>query len=246
MNYTSGQEFLNDPKKAIALIGMSGIGKSYLAAMMQRWGWTGYSCDLEIGTKHLAAEMKKPVTIDDISALSEFIGKIGEMPFVEFKRRQMMYHDAEVAALASVPDMAARNEKFVLDSTGSICEILDEKIIEQVGRSTLIVYIEASRDEEIAILQRAQDYPKPLFYPPRQLEAWVKEYMQICDLDNADTVPSDDFSRWVFPRLFEMRIPKYQNMAECYGVSVLSEDIHKIQSEQDLLNLVAAALDARR
>lgn len=224
-------------------MGMSGVGKSYLSGMMEGWGWRSFSCDLEIGAKELAAEMARPVSLNDISPLSEFIGKIGEMPFDEFKRRQKLYYDAEVAALSRVHEIVKGADKVVIDSTGSICEIMDDGVIAQVGQVSLIVYIEASKEEEVAILQRAQDYPKPLFYPPRQLEAWVNEYLQICDVDNADHIPADDFARWVFPRLFETRIPKYQEIAERCGISVSTSDLYQVKTEHDLLQLIAAALD---
>lgn len=245
MKYSSSTDFLNSKTKALTLMGMSGVGKSHLSAMMEGWGWTSYSCDLDIGAHTLAGEMQRPVSLQDISALSDFIGKIGEMPFDEFKRRQKLYYDAEVSALARVPHIARDHEKLVVDSTGSICEILDEDVIARVGQASLFVYIQATQEEENAILQRARDYPKPLFYPPRQLEAWVHEYMQFCGIDHADHIPADDFARWVFPRLFDLRIPKYQHLAEQYGVTVSTRDLYQVKTEDDLLRLVAAALDNR-
>jgi hypothetical protein len=245
MIYKSGADFLQSKTKALTLMGMSGVGKSHLSGLMEGWGWRNFSCDLEIGTKELAAEMARPVILNDISSLSEFIGKIGEVPFNEFKRRQKLYYDAEIAALSRVPEAVRQADKTVIDSTGSICEILDEDVIGQVGRASLIIYIEASKDEEKAILQRAQDYPKPLFYPPRQLEAWVNEYMQICGVDHADHIPADDFARWVFPRLFDLRIPKYQEIAERYGITLSTADLYQVKTESDVLGLIAAALDAQ-
>lgn len=245
MKYNSGADFLKSNTKALTLMGMSGVGKSHLSAMMEGWGWTSFSCDLEIGTKALASELSRPVSLEDISALSDFIGKIGEMPYEEFKRRQQLYYDAEVSALAQVPRMSEAHDKLVVDSTGSICEILDDDVIAKVGQASLIVYIEATHEEQLQILQRAQDYPKPLFYPPRQLDAWVNEYTHICGIDHADHMPANDFARWVFPRLFDLRIPKYQHLAECYGVTISTRDLYQVKSEDDVLRLIAAALDAR-
>lgn len=210
MIYNSAAEFLNAPHKAITLLGMSGVGKSYLSSMMSGWGWFGYSCDLEIGTNYLAAELDAPVSADDISALSRYISKPGDLPMAEFLRRQKLYYEAECAALARVPELAGAHDKFVNDSTGSLCEIEDEELIKALGRSTLFVYIKASKDEEIEVLERAQEYPKPLFYPPSHFHAWVEEYRRVFDIKNVDDLPADDFTRWVFPRLFAERLPKYR------------------------------------
>lgn len=245
MIYNSAADFLNAPRKAITLMGMSGVGKSYLSSLMSGWGWYAHSCDLEIGTKHLAGELDAPVSADDISALSRYISKPGDLPMDEFLRRQRLYYEGECAVLSRVPELAGAHERFVNDSTGSLCEIEDDKLIEAVGRSTLFVYIKASKEEERAVLERAQDYPKPLFYPPSHFKAWVKEYMQVFDIEDADDLPADDFTRWVFPRLFAERLPKYQALADRFGVTVSTNDLYKVKSENDLLNVIAEGFESR-
>tara|TARA_B100000780_G_scaffold275828_1_gene243246 strand:- start:1198 stop:1935 length:738 start_codon:yes stop_codon:yes gene_type:complete len=245
MIYKSASEFLNAPHKALTLMGMSGVGKSHLSSMMREWGWFQYSCDVEIGTRYLADHIECAISADDISAVSGFISKPGDLPLAEFKRRQGLYYAAECAALARVPDLAAGHAKFVNDSTGSICEIEDEELIAALGRASLFVYIKASKDEEIAMLKRAQEYPKPLFYPPGLFQAWVDEYCQIFGLRDADALPPDDFMRWVFPRLFETRLPKYQALAERFGVTVHTDDLYKIESECDLLSVIAEGFEGR-
>lgn len=245
MIYNSATDFLNAPRKAITLMGMSGVGKSYLSSLMSGWGWYAHSCDLEIGTKYLAGELDAPVSADDISALSRYISKPGDLPMDEFLRRQRLYYEGECAALARVPELAEAHERFVNDSTGSLCEIEDDKLIEALGRSTLFVYIKAGKEEERAVLERAQDYPKPLFYPPSHFKAWVKEYMQVFDIEDADDLPPDDFTRWVFPRLFAERLPKYQALADRFGVTVSTKDIYEVKTEHDLLNVIAEGVQGR-
>jgi len=210
---------------------------------MRGWGWFAYSCDMEIGTKYLASELDAPVSADDISALSRFISKPGELPMAEFLRRQKLYYEAECAALSRVPDLAGKHEKFVNDSTGSLCEIEDEALIGALGRATLFVYIKASKDEERAVLERAQEYPKPLFYPPSHFHAWVEEYRKVFKVENVDDLPADEFTRWVFPRLFAERLPKYQALADAYGVTVSTADLYKVKSERDLLDVIARGFE---
>ena len=221
---------------------MSGVGKSYLSLQLAEWGWHHYSCDLEIGTRFLGDHIEGEVRAEDLSALSRFIGKVGELPLEEFKRRQKLYYNAEIAALKDVAQKADKYKKFVNDSTGSLCEILDEDVLREVGEATLFVYIKASKKEEAEILRRAEEYPKPLFYPPRQFDAWLHEYQQLFDAPNPDQIDADEYARWVFPRLFETRLPKYERLAEMYGVIVSSKEVHGVRSEDDFLNLIAKAL----
>jgi len=35
-------------KKAITLMGMSGVGKSHFSMQLAQWGWGHYSCDVEM------------------------------------------------------------------------------------------------------------------------------------------------------------------------------------------------------
>ena len=241
-------DFMKAPQKSITLMGMSGIGKSHLALMMKNWGWGIYSCDVAIGQKYLADDLKETlgpdtkITAENISLLSDFIGKVGNMPYQEFKRRQKLYYNAEMAALEEAITRSAQNDKFVIDSTGSLCEIEDKSLLEKIGKNSLLVYIKTSKEQENEILERAQQYPKPLFYPPARLDAWVHEYMQVFGAQNEDNIPANDFARWVFPRLLEARLPKYQSLAERYGVTIPSKDLYTIQSENDLFTLIQNAL----
>ena len=242
MKYSSADEFLNADHKSITLMGMSGVGKSYLSLQMAEWGWSHFSCDLEIANVHLKDKIQGSVSADDLSALSSYIGKVGDFPIDEFKARQARYYMAEVAALNAASKESAKHKKFVHDSTGSLCEITDEAVLKSIGSSTLFVYIQASKKEEIEILKRAEEYPKPLFFPPKMLDAWLHEYQQIFGVSNVDGIDGDDFVRWVFPKLFEMRLPKYERLAERYGVTIPSSEIHGVKDEQGLLNLIAGAL----
>lgn len=242
--------FLAQPRKAITFIGMSGLGKTHTACMLARQGWKHYSCDEVIGRDFLADALDAPVTREDLSPLSRFIGKLGDpaqggLGLVEFKKRQKMYYDAECESLRRVGRAIALSDaSFVNDSTGSLCEIMDETLIDKVGHETLFIYIRANADDEAEILQRAIDYPKPLFFPASEFDYWLDEYMKDRGIKNIDDMDPDAFARWVFPVLFQARLPKYRRLAEMYGITIESEDIRGIETEKDFLALVAQGLGA--
>jgi len=247
-------EFNEIEKKVITLMGMSGVGKTYLSMIMDQNGWKHHSCDLEIGTKYLGADIEKTLGVEntikaeDLSLLSEYVGRLGAiekggLPFDEFKRRQDEYFDAECSALRELKKVVAQAhedgfQNVVHDSTGSLCEVDDETLIESIDENSLIVYIKASEEEEREVLKRAQEYPKPLFYSPEKFEEWVAGYMAENGLESSDAIDPDDFSRWTFPKLFQNRLPKYQRIADQYGVTIPSSAFHGVKNADEFLDVI--------
>jgi hypothetical protein len=103
--------------KSITLLGMSGVGKTRLAAMLRKHDWFHYSGDYRIGTRYLdepildnikSKAMQVPflrdllrndsiyiannITVDNLQPVSSFLGKLGNpesggLPLNEFKHR---------------------------------------------------------------------------------------------------------------------------------------------------------------
>jgi hypothetical protein len=51
----------------------------------------------------------------------------------------------------------------------------------------------------------------------------------------------DAFTRWVFPRLFRSRIPRYEAIAK-NGYTVTSEEVSQVRDENDFLQLLETAI----
>lgn len=250
---SSAPDFLKQRHKSTTLIGMSGVGKSYTACKLAQWGWHNYSCDYLIGTRYLreAVQSDGVMSPDNIANLSDFVGKIGStakggVGLEEFRRRQRLYYEAEHAVLRDIGEgiaVATREGKsFVNDSSGSLCEIEDEAVLARAGEKTLFVYLKAGEEDHPKILERAIQYPKPLYFPPAFFDANLKEYLEQFDITNAQDINPEAFLSWVFPRLFQSRLPKYQRLADRYGVTIPAGAIGAVQSEDEFLTLVAEAL----
>ncbi|MEM7650543.1 MAG: hypothetical protein AAF204_00480 [Pseudomonadota bacterium] len=246
----TAEEFLAQPKKAITLMGMSGVGKSYTASKLAEWGWTNFSCDYVIGTKylqHLIAD-SHDMSEDDISWLSDFVGRLGALrdgglPLEKFQKRQKLYYEAEVDVVRDAVDavsLAARD--VVIDSSGSLCEIEDEDALEALGQKTVFVYLKVRQQGHAKILERASTYPKPLYFPPSFLQERLARYLEKFDLSGVGEIDPDEFLRWIFPHLFEARLPKYQALAEKYGVVVPSHEVD-LSSKDAFIQCIAKALD---
>ena len=126
------EQFLAWPRRAITLLGMSGVGKTHLASKVPRSTWFHYSGDYRIGTRYLeepildnikrqamrvdflrdlllsdSIYIASNITVDNLEPISTFLGKIGDparggLPLHEFKRRQRLHRDAEVSAMRDV------------------------------------------------------------------------------------------------------------------------------------------------
>ncbi len=247
----NAQEFKSMPKKSITLIGMSGAGKTHISCQLEKWGWQNYSCDFEIASKYLKEELGSPANIsaDDISSLSDYLGKIGNPKkggflLDKFKKRQKAYYDAECAALDNISEEVSNsNKNFVNDSTGSLVEIEDDALIQKIGEQTLFVYLKTGDKEEQDVLKRAKDYPKPLFFPPEFLAEKKDKFLSEFDLNTIEDMEPDEFARWVFPLLFEARKPKYQKLADLYGVTIPSSKFMDLKSSDEFIEIIAEYLD---
>lgn len=236
-------------------MGMSGVGKTYLSLLLSGEGWFHYSGDLEIGAKYLKDEVDKAndggnkIVVEDISALSAYVGFLGRggLPLDEFKRRQKAYAEAEAKSLRVLKQVVTRAgaegySHVVHDSTGSFCEIQDNVLLDSVDESSLIIYLKASADEEKEILQRALDNPKPLLFSPEKIDFWIEEFMRAKNLASSNDFEQKEFLRWIVPQLLKNRLPKYQAIADKYGVTIPAQKFIHVKTADDFLNVVREAL----
>ena len=245
------QEFFDQPSKAITLIGMSGAGKTHISCQLEKWGWYNYSCDYVIGAEYLKDELDSVhgLSAENIGALSVYLGKLGKplsggFDIELFQQRQKSYYDAEIMALDAMGSALENvSSDFVHDSTGSLCEIEDDALLKKIGEQTMFIYLKTGEQEEQEVLKRAQEYPKPLFFPPQFMTEQLSIYMSQNDHENVAEIEPDEFSRWVFPILFEARKPKYQRLADLYGITISSNEFKNLQSSDQFIEIIAGHLD---
>ena len=130
----TAEEFRNWDRKAITLLGMSGVGKTRLACILRKEHWFHYSGDYRIGTRYLdeaildhikkelmqvpimrellrsdSIQLRNNISVDNLSPVSTFLGKLGNpdkggLGLSEFKYRQELHRLAEIAAMKDVPE----------------------------------------------------------------------------------------------------------------------------------------------
>jgi len=275
----SASEFREEKNKAITLLGMSGVGKTFLSNILRKSDWFHYSGDYRIGSRYLnepildnikMQAMQVPflrdllrndsiyisnnIAFENLQIVSTFLSKIGDpelggLSLEEFKRRQKLFYDAEYAAMFDVPEFMQKAQEiyglnhFVNDAGGSLCEFDDESLYEMLAENTLILYIQANDEDEKRLIERANAAPKPMYYRAQYLDEQLEIYMQENKLEYVSMIVPDEFVRWVFPRLFYARIPRYERIAKQYGYTIKTEDLYQIKTEQDFLQLVEKTLD---
>jgi len=129
----SVEEFRAWENKCVTLVGMSGVGKSYLSAKLRGSHWFHYSGDYRIGTRYLdehiidmlkSQAIKIPflrdllrndwiyiennIRVNDLGPVLSFVGKLGNpelggVELGEFINRQAIYRQAEVDAMYDIP-----------------------------------------------------------------------------------------------------------------------------------------------
>ncbi len=274
------QEFRRARRKAVTLMGMSGVGKTVLANRLPATRWFIYSGDYRIGTQYLrepildniklramevpflrdllrsdSIYIESNITVQNLQPISTFLGQLGDpgqggLPRDEFFRRQELHRGAEVNAMRDVASFIEKAERiygyrhFVNDAGGSICELGDDEAVRTLVEHTVILYLEASAEDEEELIERARATPKPMYYSPEFLQRCLPEFLKEQGLSDIAQAPPGEFTRWAFPRLIEHRRPLYGKLAAEHGYTVPARTAQQVRTEADFLDLVAGAIKA--
>ena len=136
------EEFRAWKNKKITLLGMSGVGKSYLSTKLRGANWFHYSGDYRIGTRYLDEHIldmikqqaiqvpflkellrkdwiyfRNNIRINDLGPVLSFVGKLGNPEFGgveigDFIHRQSIYRQAEIDAMLDVPKFIQKAQEI--------------------------------------------------------------------------------------------------------------------------------------
>lgn len=193
------------------------------------------------------------ITVDNLNPVSSFLGKLGNpehggLPLQEFKYRQNLHRMAEIEAMKDVPEFIRKAQEiygykhFINDAGGSVCELDNDDVLQILAEETLILYIKATEKDEQELIQRAERAPKPLYYRETFLDEQLEIYTRENDLPYVAMVEPNNFVRWMFPRLFYARIPRYEAIAQQYGYTITTDELTKVKDEAGFLKLLETAI----
>lgn len=193
---------LSENRLAIALIGMSGMGKTYWAQKLAREdGFLHYNCDDEI-----AARIAEVLPSVDVGGLAAWMGQ----PYSDgYRERELKYLELEeditrdgLACCHAGLDSASRNKNkknVVIDTTGSVI-YLSIVTLNALKQHALIVYLQANQAMKDALFENYLRDPKPVVW-------------RGCFNKQGDETDHAALAR-CYPELLEYRSKRYQALAD--------------------------------
>jgi hypothetical protein len=200
------------------------------------------------------------ISFDDLKPMSSYLGKPGDetkggLSWDEYTHRQAQFQAAEIAALHDTGHFIARASRlyqyphFICDTGGSICEWVDaddpnDPVLTDLASKTLLVWIEGSEAHQEELIKRFDREPKPMSYDPVFLLATWQAYLAEFSVA-PETVDPDDFIRWAFSKALAHRQPRYQKMAEKWGIKVSMDAVANVKDTAGFNAMIAEALERR-
>jgi len=198
--------------------------------------------------------IRNNITIENLDPISEYLGKIGDpalggLGLEEFKIRQHIFRQAEVSAMNDVPEFIEKARDiynyphFLNDAGGSICGLGSAECWDQLSQKSLVLYLQANTEMEQLLIERAQEYPKPLNYEEAFLEEHIAKYLSEHAIANDAEIVPDEFVKWIFPKLLQWRTPQYEDIAARYGYTADASKIFDLRDEADFIEFVCEAIE---
>jgi len=191
----------------LALIGMSGVGKTFWAKKLAEDGAPAFFCDERI-EQRLAPRLA-PGGYSGINGVAEWMGWPDSAAYgareAEYLAEEIHTLDEALAQLES-----RRDDALILDTTGSVIYTGNHLLL-RLRRQMTIVYLAASRAEEQLLIERYLRDPKPVL--------WRGAFQP-----NSSETPRETVAR-CYPALIQARRRSYEALAHCtVQVSALRDE----------------------
>ena len=181
----------------LALIGLSGAGKSFWTARIAAAGYPSVSCDTEIEFR-----LKHALETGGYSGINGVAAWMGWPHLPTYAEREAAYLSEEIAVLDEVLTGLEKNPErdLVLDTTGSVIYV-GNHLLHRLRKQLLVVYLAASPGEQQLLIQRYLEDPKPVL--------WRGAFQARPGEDPKETVAR------CYPVLIGARRQSYEALAHC-------------------------------
>ena len=181
----------------LALIGMSGAGKTFWTKRLADSGRPSISCDDRI-EQRLASRL----TSGGYSGINGVASWMGWPDRATYAGREAEYLAAEIHTLDEILTALERNprQELVLDTTGSVI-YAGNNLLMRLRRQMTVVYLAASESEQQLLIERYLSDPKPVL--------WRGAF-----LPRPGEAPRETVAR-CYPTLIAARRRSYEALAHC-------------------------------
>jgi shikimate kinase len=185
------------PPLRIALIGMSGTGKTFWTKRLALAGHPSVCCDDRIEQR-----LRPHLQGGGYSGINGVASWMGWPDTPTYAQREAEYLAEEIAALDEVLTDLERDpsRELILDTTGSVI-YTGNNLLLRLRRHMTVVYLAATPEQQKLLIERYLNDPKPVLwrgaFQPRKNET-----------------PSETVAR-CYPTLIAARRQSYQALAHC-------------------------------
>lgn len=223
-----------DTPLRLALIGMSGAGKSYWARHLVAAGYQAISSDDQIEQR-----LSPILQHGDYRGINGVAAWMGWPDSPTYAERESQYLSAEIASVDEVLNGLEKNPlgEFILDTSGSVIHI-GNNLLFRLRKSMTVVYLEASAEEQQLLIRRYLDDPKPVL--------WQGAFQS-----RAGESPKETVAR-CYPALIAARRQSYQVLAH-YTLPVaelrelaVATELHNVSPAAAFLQRLRMQMDGRK
>jgi hypothetical protein len=181
----------------LALVGMSGAGKTFWAKKLEASGYPAISCDDRIEQK-----LAQRLAAGGYRGINGVAAWMGWPDSAAYAARESDYLAEEIHALDEIlTELEHRPGKsLVLDTTGSVIYV-GNNLLMRLRRQMTIVYLAASAGEQQLLIERYLNDPKPVL--------WRGAFQT-----RAGESPRETVAR-CYPALIDARRLSYEALAHC-------------------------------
>jgi hypothetical protein len=153
---------LNAPVKPLrlALVGMSGAGKTFWARRIAKTGTVAISCDDRIEEK-----LAPRLTAGGYAGINGVAAWMGWPDSATYAEREAQYLSEEISTLDEILTELQGNpqQSLILDTTGSVI-YAGNHLLHRLRKLMTVVYLAASDAEQQLLIERYLSDPKPVLW----------------------------------------------------------------------------------
>jgi shikimate kinase len=148
------------PPLRIALIGMSGSGKSFWSKRLALAGHASICCDDRIEER-----LRSRLEVSGYTGINGVASWMGWPDSATYAQREAEYLVEEIAVLDELLTELERDRsrELILDTTGSVI-YTGNNLLLRLRRQMTIVYLAAATDEQQLLIERYLNDPKPVLW----------------------------------------------------------------------------------